>query len=60
VRYVTIEQQQRKVAVRVVRPYNFKNHLVVGQSPTGMNMSTETEDIVGIRQQATTGEVISD
>jgi hypothetical protein len=27
--------------------------LVVGQSPTGKDVSTEKEDIVGIRQQAT-------
>jgi hypothetical protein len=28
----------------------------MGQSPTGKNMSTEAEDIVAIRHQATTGE----
>jgi hypothetical protein len=32
------------------------NELVVVQSPVGKNMSTEAEDIVGIRHQATTGE----
>jgi hypothetical protein len=30
--------------------------LVLRQSPTGKNVSTETEDIVEIRHQATTGE----
>jgi hypothetical protein len=29
---------------------------VVRQSPTGKNASTEAEDVVGIRQQATTDE----
>jgi hypothetical protein len=28
----------------------------VGQSPVGKNVSTEAEDIVAIRHQATTGE----
>jgi hypothetical protein len=32
------------------------NELVVGQSPVGKIASTETEDIVGIRHQATAGE----
>jgi hypothetical protein len=32
----------------------------MGQSPAGKNVSTETEDIVGIRHQATTGEDIAD
>jgi hypothetical protein len=30
--------------------------LVAGQSPAGKNVSTEAEDIVGIRHQAKTGE----
>jgi hypothetical protein len=34
--------------------------LVVGQSPAGKNMSTEAEDVVGIRHQATTGEDTAD
>jgi hypothetical protein len=34
------------------------NELVVRQSPAGKNMSTEAEDIVGIRHQVTTGEDI--
>jgi hypothetical protein len=32
------------------------NELVVGQWPAGKNVSTEAEDIVGIRHQATSGE----
>jgi hypothetical protein len=36
------------------------NELVLGQSPGGENMSTEAEDIVGIRHEATTGEGIGD
>jgi hypothetical protein len=32
------------------------NELVVRQSPARKNVSTEAEDIVGIRQKATTGE----
>jgi hypothetical protein len=32
------------------------NELAVGQLPAGKNVSTEAEDIVGIRRQATTGE----
>jgi hypothetical protein len=31
------------------------NEIVVGQSPSGKNLSTEARDIVGIRHQATTG-----
>jgi hypothetical protein len=31
----------------------------VRQSPAGKNVSTEAEDIVGIRHQATTGEDIA-
>jgi hypothetical protein len=34
------------------------NELVVGQPPAGKNLRTEVEDIVGIRHQTTTGEVI--
>jgi hypothetical protein len=36
------------------------NELVVGQSQAGKNVSTEAEDVVGIRHQATTGEVTAD
>jgi hypothetical protein len=32
----------------------------VRQSPAGKNVSTEVEDIVGIRHQATTGEATAD
>jgi hypothetical protein len=34
--------------------------LILGQSPTGKNVSTEAEDIVGIRHQAMTGEYTAD
>jgi hypothetical protein len=34
---------------------SLSNELVLGQSPVGKNVSTEAEDIVGIRQQTTTG-----
>jgi hypothetical protein len=43
-----------------MRDDNWSNELVVGQSPAGKNVSTEAEDIVGIRHQATTGEDIAD
>jgi hypothetical protein len=33
---------------------------IVGQSPAGENVSMETEDIVGIRHQATTVEITVD
>jgi hypothetical protein len=37
------------------------NHeVVVGQSPAGKNVSTEGEDIVGIRHKATTGKAAAD
>jgi hypothetical protein len=39
---------------------NWSNELVVGQSPAGKNVSTEADDIVRIRHQATTGEDTSD
>jgi hypothetical protein len=35
---------------------SWSNELVVRQSPAGKNVSTEAEDIIGIRHQATTGE----
>jgi hypothetical protein len=35
---------------------SWSNELVVRQAPAGKNLSTEGEDIVDIRQQATTGE----
>jgi hypothetical protein len=34
----------------------WSSELVVGQLPAGKNVSTEAEDIVEIRDQATTGE----
>jgi hypothetical protein len=36
------------------------NELVVEESRTGKNISTEAEDFVGIRHHATTGEDIAD
>jgi hypothetical protein len=35
---------------------NASTELVLGQSTAGKNVSTEAEDIVGIRREATTGE----
>jgi hypothetical protein len=37
---------------------SWSNELFVRQSPIDKNVSTETEDIVGIRHQTTTGEDI--
>jgi hypothetical protein len=34
--------------------------LIVGHSPAGKNVSTDVEDIVGNRQEATTGEKTGD
>jgi hypothetical protein len=39
---------------------SWSNKLVVRQSPAGKNVSTETEGIVRIRHQATTGKDITD
>jgi pyrimidine operon attenuation protein/uracil phosphoribosyltransferase len=39
-----------------LRVDNLSNELVVRQSPAGKKVSTEAEEIVGIRHQATTGE----
>jgi hypothetical protein len=39
---------------------SWSNELVVGQSPADKNLSTEAEDIVGIRHKATTGEHTAD
>jgi hypothetical protein len=39
---------------------SWSTELVVRQSPTGKNVSTEAEDIVGIRHQATIVEDTSD
>jgi hypothetical protein len=36
------------------------NELVLGLPPAGKNVSTETEDIVGIRHHATTDEETSE
>jgi hypothetical protein len=38
---------------------SWSNELVVRQSPVGKNANTETENIVGIRHQAKTGEDIA-
>jgi hypothetical protein len=45
--------------VSQLRIDNWSNELVVIQSPDGENVSTETENIVGIRQQTSTGEDIA-
>jgi hypothetical protein len=42
-----------------VRVDNLSNELLVRQSPAGTNVSTEAEDIVGIRHRATTVEDIA-
>jgi hypothetical protein len=39
----------------ILRVDNFSNALVARQPPAAKKMSTEAEDIVGIRRQATTG-----
>jgi hypothetical protein len=39
---------------------HMRDELVVGRSPAGKNVSTEAEDIVEIRHQATTGADIAD
>jgi hypothetical protein len=39
---------------------SWSNESIVGQSPAGKNVSTEAEDIVGIRHQAATGEDTAD
>jgi hypothetical protein len=39
---------------------NWRNELIVGQSPAGKIVSSEAEDIVGFRHQATTGEDTED
>jgi hypothetical protein len=39
--------------------FDFNNELFVRQSPAGKNVSTEAEDTVEIRYQATTGEDIA-
>jgi hypothetical protein len=43
---------------RCYKEENWSNELVVGQSQAGKNMSTEVEDIVVIRHQATASEDI--
>jgi hypothetical protein len=45
---------------RCYKQDNWSNEYVVGQSSAGKNLSTEAEDIVGIRRQATTGEDTAD
>jgi hypothetical protein len=42
-----------------LRVDSWSNELVVWQSPGGKKVSTEAEDIVEIRHQATTGEDIA-
>jgi hypothetical protein len=44
---------------RCYKQYRWSNELVVTQSRIGKNVSTEAEDIVRIRHQATTGEDIA-
>jgi hypothetical protein len=44
------------VSLRVSGMESSWESIVPGQSPTGNNVSTEEEDIVGIRHQATNGE----
>jgi hypothetical protein len=41
---------------RCYKQDSWRNELVVRQSPAGKKVSTEVEDIVGIRHHATTGE----
>jgi hypothetical protein len=41
---------------RCYKHHNWSNGLVVEQSPFGKNVTTETEDIVGISHQATKSE----
>jgi hypothetical protein len=43
-------------APRYHKQDSWSNELFVRQSPAGKNVSTEAEDIVGIRRQPTTGE----
>jgi hypothetical protein len=45
---------------RCYKQDSWSNELVVVQSPTDKNVSTEAEDIVRIRHQATTGEDTTD
>jgi hypothetical protein len=47
-------------APRRCKQDNLNNELVVGQLPAGKNVSTEAENIVEIRHQATTGENTAD
>jgi hypothetical protein len=41
---------------RCYKQYSWSSELVVGQSPAGKDVSTEAENIDGIRHQATTNE----
>jgi hypothetical protein len=41
---------------RCYKQDNWSNELVVGEPPAGKNVNTEAEDIVGVRNQATTVE----
>jgi hypothetical protein len=44
------------LGVSQLRVDGWSTELAVGQLPAGKNVSTEVEDIVGIRHQAATGE----
>jgi hypothetical protein len=44
---------------RYYKHYSWSNELVVRQSSAGQNVSTEAEDIIEIRHQATIGEDIA-
>jgi hypothetical protein len=46
----------RTVSEGQLRADSLRNELAVRQSPAGKNVSTEAEDIVGIRDQATASE----
>jgi hypothetical protein len=45
---------------RCYKQDNWSNELAVGQSPASKHVSTEAEDIVGVRHQTTTVEDITD
>jgi hypothetical protein len=45
--------------VLTLRVESWSNELVVIQSPTGKNVNTEADDIIGIRHQTTTDENIA-
>jgi hypothetical protein len=51
-----VENISSSLAPRLTKVTLTLNELVVGQPPAGKNLSTEEEDIVRIRHQATAGE----